>query len=133
MSRGFQLTPQGRIQVSEKDVTKACLDLLRIHHWWPIRQHVGRFLPGRAYGLLCAHCREAVRKSWITIGETGDPDYAVIKAPSFFLELKRPGGALSQDQEERHFQLENFYGLQTIKASGPEELRDYLRRRERSP
>ena len=41
MSR-FRLTPDGRLRLSENDVRKACLDLLRTHGWWPIRQHVGR-------------------------------------------------------------------------------------------
>ena len=127
-------TPQfrlkaGRVQLSENDVRKACLDLLRLRHWWPIRQHVGRFLPGKVYGLLCPACRDAVRSSWITIGETGDPDYAVMRAPSFFLETKRPGGELSDEQQRRIYVLKQFYDLDAAVVETVEELSEWLGRR----
>ena len=123
-----------KLHVSEKDVTKGCLDLLRLHQWWPIRQHVGKFLPPKALSLLCPECRNALRKAhWLTIGETGDPDYAVIKAPSFFLELKKPGGELSDAQYDRIFQLEKFYDLKTVVAEDVAELIAWLDRHEHSP
>lgn len=98
---------------------RACLDLLRLRHWWPVRQHVGLF--------------KTADGRWIQIGEKGEPDYAVIKAPSFFLELKRPGGVLSDEQRAKIFQLEKFYGLETVVVEGVEELMEWLDRRERSP
>lgn len=110
-----------RLQLSEKHVTKACLDLLRLHHWWPIRQHVGPFHPYKKFDQV------------ITMGEVGDPDYAVIKAPSFFLELKRPGGELSPEQIARIYQLKQFYGLETLVVENVEELMAWLDRHERSP
>jgi hypothetical protein len=129
----FRLKGQ-KIVVAESDVTKACIDLLRLHQWWPIRQHVGKFLTPKVLSLLCPACRSALHKAhWITIGETGDPDYAVIKAPSFFLELKKPGGELSDAQRERIFQLEKFYELETVVVENVEELIDWLDRHERSP
>jgi hypothetical protein len=72
------------LKLSENHVRTACLDVLRAHQWWPIRQHVGRF--------------KTPDQRWVTIGEVGDPDYVVIKAPSFFLETKKPGGILSDEQ-----------------------------------
>jgi hypothetical protein len=120
MSKTPQFRLKGdKIQLSENDVREACLGLLRAHHWWPIRQHVGLFKTrdGR----------------WINIGENGDPDYAVIKAPSFFLELKRPGGTLSVAQQERIEQLNRFYGLQTLIVDDAEQLVEWLKQHERSP
>ena len=108
-----------RLVVSENDVRKACLDVLRLHHWWPIRQHVGLF--------------KTRDDRWVNIGETGDPDYVVVKAPSFFLELKRPGGKLSDFQRDRIRTLRQFYDLETVVVEGVEELVEWLDRHERSP
>jgi hypothetical protein len=116
----FQLSGD-RLKISENDVRKACLDLLRARRWWPIRQHVGRFHPvGRP-------------DATVTIGEAGDPDYVVVKAPSFFLETKRPGGKLSVEQVERIKTLRQFYGLQTLVVESVEELIEWLDRHDRSP
>jgi hypothetical protein len=92
---------------------------LRLRQWWPIRQHVGKF--------------QTKDLRWISIGETGDPDYAVIKAPSFFLELKKPGGELSAEQRDKIFQLKQFYGLETVVVESVEELIEWLDRHDRSP
>lgn len=116
MSR-FRLRPDGRIQLSENDVEKACLDLLLRKHWWPIRQQVGRF--------------RTPDEGWVTIGEAGDPDYAVIRPPSFFLEVKRPGGELSKVQAKRIYQLELFYGLKTVVVDDVEQFAKWLEAYER--
>jgi hypothetical protein len=111
----FQLSGD-RLKISENDVRKACLDLLRARRWWPIRQHVGLFNPvGRP-------------SHKISIGEAGDPDYVVVRAPSFFLETKRPGGELSDAQRKRIDTLRRFYDLNTIVVESVEELHDWLDR-----
>jgi hypothetical protein len=115
----FRLKSPRLLQLSENDVRRACLDVLRMHRWWPIRQHVGLF--------------KTVDKRWIRIGENGDPDYVVVKAPSFFVELKRPGGILSDDQIARIQDLKQFYGLETVVVESVEELVEWLDRYERSP
>jgi hypothetical protein len=117
----FRLTPQGRVQLSENDVRTACLDLLRARQWWPIRQHVGKFHPVGEPSRI------------VTIGQTGDPDYVVVKAPSFFLETKRPGGGLRDGQRERIDILRQFYGLDTAVVDSVEDLVDWLDRHMRSP
>ena len=117
----FRLKPPA-LKLSENDVRKACLDVLRLHHWWPIRQHVGLF--------------QTIGKNShkITIGEVGDPDYVVIKPPSFFLETKRPGGDLSDEQKARIQNLQvQFYGLETVVVESVEELIEWLEARDRSP
>lgn len=109
----FQLKGD-RIQLSENDVRNACLDVLRAHGWWPIRQHVGVFCPiGRPTEV-------------VTIGTKGDPDYLVVRAPSFFMETKRPGGRLSDDQRRRIDQLQQFYGLKTVVVESVEQLIEWL-------
>ena len=115
----FRLKSPTALKLSENDVRKACLDVLRLHHWWPIRQHVGLFTTPDG------------RK--VTIGEKGDPDYVVVRAPSFFLETKRPGGVLSEQQRERIAVLRQFYGLETVVVESVEELIDWLDRHQRSP
>lgn len=107
------------LKLSENDVKKGCLDLLRLNGWWPIRQHVGLF--------------KTPDGRWISMGEKGDPDYVVVKAPSFFLELKRPGGELQPEQSDRIFQLRRFYGLDTVVVEGVEELMEWLNRQKRGP
>jgi len=120
--KGPQFKLKGdRLVLSENDVRRACLDVLRAHGWWPIRQHVGKFNPvGRP-----SHV--------VTIGETGDPDYVVVKAPSFFLETKRPGGKLSDEQTARIDILRRFYALDTLVVESVEELMAWLDRHEQSP
>ena len=109
----FQLKGD-RIQLSENDVRKTCLDALRAHHWWPIRQHVGVFNPvGRP-----SHV--------VTIGVPGDPDYVVVRPPSFFLETKRPGGRLSDAQVARIETLRQFYNLETLVVESIDQLTDWL-------
>lgn len=118
MSKRFQLKPPG-LHISENDVRKACLDILRLRQWWPIRQHVGRF--------------KTIDQRYIVIGETGDPDYVVVKPPGFFLETKRPGGELSPEQIKRISDLKTFYGLDTVVVESVEQLIEWLDRHRRSP
>ena len=118
--KGFRLKAD-KLVLSENDVRKACLDLLRARGWWPIRQHVGVFTPiGRP-------------DHKVQIGVVGDPDYAVVRVPSFFMETKRPGGKLSDDQHKRIDILRQFYGLDTVVVSDVEELVEWLAKHERSP
>ena len=114
----FRLRPPS-VDVSENDVKKGCLDLLRLNGWWPIRQHVGLF--------------KTPDGRFVHMGVVGDPDYVIVKAPSFFLELKRPGGELRPEQSDRIFQLRQFYGLETLVVDGAEELMEWLNRQKRGP
>ena len=115
----FRLRSPGKLQLSENDVRKACLDVLRPRHWWPIRQHVGKF--------------RTPDDRIVTMGQPGDPDYVIVRPPSFFLETKRPGGKLSDTQWIRIHQLQQFYGIETAVVESVEELIEWLDRPERSP
>jgi hypothetical protein len=112
MSR-FILRPL-RPKVSENDVRTACLQVLRLRGYWPVRQHVGKF--------------KTVHGNWISVGEPGDPDYAVLTAPGFFLETKRPGNDLSPAQIARIRDLEVLCGLKTVVVGDVEQLIEWLDR-----
>jgi hypothetical protein len=116
-ARPFRLTAPARLR--ENDVERACLDLARARGYWPVRQHVGRFRTpdGR----------------WITMGQAGLPDWALVKRPGFLLETKRPGGELSEIQQQRIFELRMGYGLDVVVVESVEELEQWLTFHERSP
>jgi hypothetical protein len=107
--------------LSENDVERACLDLLRVRGYWVKRQHVIR-------------CKTQDGR-WITIGEKGDPDYVALhgKYPGFHLEVKRPGGGLSADQRFKIQQLTLGYRLRVAVVASSRELAEWLTGHERSP
>jgi hypothetical protein len=116
---GFRLKSD-RLRLSENDVESACLDVLRLHGYWPLRCHAGLF-------------KSADGKRWIRGVEKGTPDWAALIKPSFFLEVKRPGGILSEAQQAKIYQLEKFFNLQTLVVEGVEELVEWLDRHKQSP
>jgi hypothetical protein len=117
--------PQFRLKepvfkVSENDVESACLDVLRLRGYWPTRMHAGLF-------------KSADGKRWIRGVEKGTPDWLAMRKPSFFVEVKRPGGVLSEIQKQRIFQLDKFFDLKTVVVEEVEELIDWLDHHQRSP
>jgi len=109
--RGFKLRGQ-RIQLSENDVEKQCADLLGLRGWYVLRQQSGLFRTpdGR----------------WVRVGAKGLPDYAVMRAPSFLMEVKRPGGELSEEQLRKIREIEMCYRLPVVVVSSVDELAHYL-------
>jgi hypothetical protein len=108
--------------LSENDVERACLDLLRVRGYYPARQHVGTFKTSDG--------------RWIRLGERGLPDYMVIHArhPGFMLEVKREaGGGLSADQRFKIQQLTLGYRLRVAVVASSRELAEWLTGHERSP
>lgn len=119
----FRLTSQ-KIQLSEKDVAKACLDLLRAKQYQPQRIMAGRYImPDREVLEACRQC--GVTPRWETVGERGIPDYAI---PAWFMEVKRPGGALSREQELKIMDLERTWGLPVAVVESVDELIEWLAR-----
>jgi hypothetical protein len=110
--KGFALTSQ-KIQLSENDVEKQCLDLLGLHGYWLIRLHSGRF-------------KTADDKRWITGVDKGTPDWAAVKAPSFLMEVKRPGGKLSDLQRQKIREIETCFRLPIVVVDSVEELQHWL-------
>ena len=116
--RGFRLKRQ-KIQLSENDIEKQCLDLLRWRGYYVIRIHSGLF--------------KTCDDKFITMAEKGTPDYAVIHShfPGFLLEVKRPGAKASDDQVKQHLRLRLGYRLHIITISDVKVLSTWLDQHER--
>jgi hypothetical protein len=116
----FRLRPP--LALSENDVERACLDLLRVRGYWAARQHVGAFrTPGG---------------DWVRIGEKGVPDYLVLhgRYRGFLMEVKRQsGGVLSPEQAFKIQQLTLGYRLRVAVVTSSKELADWLQDHEHSP
>jgi hypothetical protein len=106
----FRLTPPV-VKISENDVEQACLDLLRVRHFYPLRQHSGLF-------------KTPDKKSrYIHIGQPGIPDYVI---PRYFVEVKRSGGTLSEVQKEKIRTLKEHWDLETAVVESVDELIEWL-------
>lgn len=117
----FRLRPP-EFKLSEKDVTKTCLDMLRWHGYYPLRLHCGKFiLPDRAVIEACRRARVVIR--WIEGNEAGTPDYCL---PQLFIEFKRPGGKLRDTQEAKIPELRDHRGLETLLIEDPDQLTVWL-------
>lgn len=116
----FRLTPP-KIQLSEKDVLKTSLDMLRWHGYHPLRLQCGKFiLPDRA---VVEACRLAgVKIRWVEMNEAGTPDYCL---PKLFIEFKRSGGRLRATQEAKIPELYDR-GLETLLIEDPDQLAEWL-------
>jgi len=107
-----------KLRLTENDVERACLDVLAHRGYKVVRHQVGRF--------------KTVDGRWITIGETGMPDYICLHAtrPAFLLEVKRPGAVLSSEQFAKIRQLEIGHQLAIAVVDSVEVLIDWLARHE---
>jgi hypothetical protein len=119
MSRAFRLTAP---KPSENDIEAGCITILHLHSYYVIRQHCGVFesLDGR-------------RK--IRGAPKGTPDYACMHEThrGFLLEVKRPGGTLSDDQKVMNASIELRYRLPIVVVETVDQLCDFLAKHERSP
>src|SRR5262252_1625358 len=111
----FRLTSP-KIALTENDVERACVDLLRARGYYVVRLQSGLFRTpdGR----------------WVRVGEPGLPDYACIK-DDFFLEVKRPGGKPSAAQIKKVFELEAAHRIQVATVDRVEHLVRWLDEREK--
>jgi hypothetical protein len=114
----FRLTGE-KIQLSENDVERACLGLLRLRGYWVIRVHTGTF-------------RTADAKRWIKAADKGTPDYCAVheRYPGFLLEVKRPGAALSPEQRLKIREIEMGYRLPVVVVESVEEMAAWLAKHE---
>ena len=83
-----------RIKLSENDVERQCLDLLRLRGYYPLRLQSGLF--------------KTKDDRHVRVGEPGLADYVVLHRtfPGFLMEVKRPGGKLSTVQEKKFFEVQ---------------------------
>jgi hypothetical protein len=117
--RPFRLTPPA---ISENDVEAGCMTILQLHSYMPVRLHAGVFqtLDGRRH-------IHGVKK--------GMPDWACLHEfhRSFLLEVKRPGGELSSDQQVQIALLKAQYRLPIVVVETVDQLCDFLAQHERPP
>jgi hypothetical protein len=122
----FRLRPP-ELKLAERDVVRTSLELLRWHHYYPLRLQCGRFiLPDRAVVEACRRVRVPVR--WTEGNEAGTPDYAL---PHLFFEFKRPGGKLREAQEAKIAELRDHWHTETLVIADPDELAEWLARNPR--
>jgi hypothetical protein len=119
MNRPFRLKPP---VISENDVEAGCKTILALHQYWVIRLHAGVFqsLDARRY-------IHGVPK--------GTPDYACLHSRhrNFLLEVKRPGGELSRDQDLQIRILQDGWSLPVAVVESVDQLCTFLAQHERSP
>lgn len=117
MKGRFRLTAP-KLKLSENDVEKAVVQLLRYRRLYPLRLQSGVLVsPER----LCAECRRTVSR--LRVGEPGIPDYCV---PRFFVETKAPGKKLSPIQQQKITELRDFWDLETAVVDDLDELLRWL-------
>lgn len=122
----FRLTGD-KIRLTENDVEAACVDLLRAHRHYPLRQQSGRFIAADRE-VVRALQNAGVRFRWVTVGEPGIPDYVI---PRWFVEVKAPGGEVSQVQRQKISTLAEYWGLTTAITDSVDELAAWLARQEK--
>jgi len=119
MMRPFRLTS---LQPSENDIEAGCITILELHNYWVVRLHAGVFksLDDRRH-------IHGVKK--------GTPDYACMHEfhRNFLLEVKRPGGKLSPDQETQIGDIRFRFRLPIVVVSSVDELCNFLAQHERAP
>ena len=107
---------------SENDVEAGCMTILSLHNYWVVRLHAGVFksLDDRRH-------IHGVKK--------GTPDYACLHEShrGFLMEVKRPGGSLSDEQHRQIEFLELIYRLPIVVVASVDDLSLFLARHERSP
>ena len=112
MARGFRLTSPV-VKLVERDVTQGCVDILHLKGFMPIRLPVGLY-------------KTPDGKRWIQIGEKGMPDYVV---PEFFVEVKRPGGELGDDQRRKIAEIEQIWRIPVAVVDSVDALAEWLKLR----
>jgi hypothetical protein len=109
----FQLTPP-RVVLSEAEVIDRCEEVLRKRGYWLKRNHVGKF--------------RTPADEWITMGPPGIMDYIAVHEtwPAFFIEFKRRGKRLRDDQQTQFEEIQFGYRLAAVMIDSVEELSDFL-------
>lgn len=108
---------------SENDIEAGCKTILSLHKYLVIRNHAGTFQT-----LDCNRKIRGVPK--------GFPDYTCLHGVhrNFLLEVKRPGGELSDAQREQIDYLQFMHeGLPIAVVQSVDDLHIFLAQHERSP
>jgi len=109
----YRLLMQG---VPESATVRACLDLLNVRGWFPLR-------------VLCGVFQTLDGKRHVSGPPKGTPDYACLHwhYPAFLLETKRPiGGVLAEAQVQRQHIIHTGYHLPILVCADAHELTVWL-------
>lgn len=119
MDPRFELTSPKPAKQVEADVIEACLGILRLKQWWPVRLHAGRF-------------RTLDLRRYITGVPKGTPDYVCAHEcyPAFLIEFKRPGQKPTPEQERMALTIRLGFRLATVAVDSVESLSEWLRQHE---
>jgi hypothetical protein len=102
------------LELAEKDIVAACLDLLAVRGYKTYRLHSGgaRYPDGQ----------------WFALNKPGTADYVALhgRYPGFLLETKRPGKDLAASQRQMALELLQGYNIPTVKAATARELVEWL-------
>lgn len=111
----FRLVPPPKPKLVERDVAKACKQLLAYRGYYPVRLQSG---------LLKSLDGQRV----VPVGEIGLPDFVFVheRYPAFFLETKRPNGQLSDAQKKKHWEMTVAYRLAIATIDRVEALTPWL-------
>jgi hypothetical protein len=114
----FRLKPPPKPRLSENEIERSCLDILRLRGYLVLRQQSGLF--------------KTPDGRWIRLGEKGIPDYAAVHRlhPGFLLEVKRPGGQLSPDQAAKIQELRLGYRIAACVVDSAAALSEWLNEHE---
>jgi len=106
-----------KIVLTEAQITRQCIDYLKVEGWECVRQHVGMFQTrtGRT----------------VTIGKAGDPDWIAFRFDAagyslFYIEFKSPTGRLRKAQRIRIEQLRDV-GHEVCVCRGLDDLKAWMR------
>jgi hypothetical protein len=115
----FGLTPY-KPKITENDVEKACLTVLRTRNYWVVRIHTGTF-------------KSVDGKRFIKGAEKGTPDYQTAHSlyPGFLLEVKRPGEAPSPEQALKILEIRRGYHVAVAVVDSAEALNQWLNHHEK--
>jgi hypothetical protein len=103
------------LKLSEKTVTQACRDWLRVERWYTIRLNSG---------LMATPDGRRIR-----VGEKGLPDWIAVRGGDYTLiEMKASGKKLSEDQEA-FFRFAAANGLNAIWCDGVGSLIEQMQKK----
>lgn len=114
----FKLTTAPPLR--EKDVVKACIDLLNVRGYKEHRLPCGKYRAANARG------------DWQEWYPPGTPDYFMAHPdrPGFYIEFKRPGGRLRRTQVFEHQVLRKGWRLAVVVVDSVEGLTEFLKEHE---
>ena len=117
--RPFRLKPP---RLNENDVEAQCMTILQMRSYWVVKLHAGVF-------------KSLDNRRYVHGVPKGTPDYACLHGThrNFLMEVKRPGGKLSDDQTAQIGVIKQLFQLPVVVVDRVEDLCEFLARHERSP